>query len=130
MPHLQATVIMEIKRWIDDNLDKNITIASAAKRAGYSKRHLQRIFKHHTGLSFARYIRQEKIMKATSDLLTTSMPVIDIASKYGFDDQQSFSKIFKKRAARARPIGTCGAAGLRGAVGGKAFLLGSPWRSF
>ena len=96
MPHLQATVIMEIKRWIDDNLDKNITIASAAKRAGYSKRHLQRIFKHHTGLSFARYIRQEKIMKATSDLLTTSMPVIDIASKYGFDDQQSFSKIFKK----------------------------------
>lgn len=51
MPQLQATVIMEITMWIDANLDKNITIAIAAKRAGYSKRHLQRIFKDHTGLS-------------------------------------------------------------------------------
>ncbi|MDC0725776.1 helix-turn-helix domain-containing protein [Phytobacter diazotrophicus] len=96
MPQLQATVIMEITMWIDANLDKNITIAIAAKRAGYSKRHLQRIFKHHTGLSLVRYIRQKKIMEATSDLQKTSMPIIEIASKYGFDDQQSFSKAFKK----------------------------------
>jgi len=90
MPQLQATVIMEITMWID------ITIAIAAKRAGYSKRHLQRIFKDHTGFSLARYIRQKKIMEATSDLQKTSMPIIEIASKYGFDDQQSFSKTFKK----------------------------------
>jgi len=96
MPQLQATVIMEITMWIDANLDKNITIAIAAKRAGYSKRHLQRIFKDHTGFSLARYIRQKKIMEATSDLQKTSMPIIEIASKYGFDDQQSFSKTFKK----------------------------------
>jgi len=35
-------------------------------------------------------------MELTSDLKTTRTPGIEITSKYGFDDQQSLSKNFKK----------------------------------
>jgi hypothetical protein len=35
--------------WIDNNLDSRLDIETVARRSGYSKWHLQRLFKEHTG---------------------------------------------------------------------------------
>ena len=40
--------IHDLLDWIDNNLDSRLDIETVSKRAGYSKWHLQRIFKEHT----------------------------------------------------------------------------------
>ncbi len=43
-----AAVIHDLLDWIDNNLESRLDIETVARRAGYSKWHLQRIFKEHT----------------------------------------------------------------------------------
>ncbi|HBL8952555.1 TPA: AraC family transcriptional regulator, partial [Enterobacter hormaechei] len=41
--------IHDLLDWIDNNLDSRLDIETVSRRAGYSKWHLQRLFKEHTG---------------------------------------------------------------------------------
>lgn len=41
--------ITDLKAWIDNNLEEKLDINTVADRAGYSKWHLQRMFKRQTG---------------------------------------------------------------------------------
>lgn len=60
--------IHDLLDWIDNNLDSRLDIGTVARRAGYSKWHLQRLFKEHTGYPLAEYIRAQnyKIGRALS----------------------------------------------------------------
>ncbi len=44
----QTNIIRDLLRWIDDNLDKPLSLDNVAAKAGYSKWHLQRMFKEVT----------------------------------------------------------------------------------
>ncbi|EMH6517486.1 helix-turn-helix domain-containing protein [Raoultella planticola] len=89
-------IIDEITQWIDSNLHKPLRIEDVAARAGYSKWHLQRIFVQVKEVSLGKYIRDKKLRLAAKDLIETNEPVISIACKYGFDSQQTFTRIFSK----------------------------------
>jgi AraC family transcriptional activator of mar-sox-rob regulon len=45
--------IHDLLDWIDNNLESRLDIDTVSRRAGYSKWHLQRIFKEHTGIPSA-----------------------------------------------------------------------------
>ncbi|UYU30897.1 RamA family antibiotic efflux transcriptional regulator [Siccibacter colletis] len=94
---LPAQVIETIADWIDDNLHKPLRIDDVARHAGYSKWHLQRLFHHHKGESLGRYIREKKLKLAAQDLCATNDRVLDISMKYGFDSQQTFTRLFTRR---------------------------------
>ena len=51
--------IHDLLDWIDNNLDSRLDIETVSRRAGYSKWHLQRLFKEHTGSPLAEYIRAQ-----------------------------------------------------------------------
>ncbi|MBJ3813636.1 helix-turn-helix domain-containing protein [Shimwellia pseudoproteus] len=93
---IPAQVIEDLLVWIDNNLDKPLRIDDIARYAGYSKWHLQRMFLNHTGHNLARYIRERKLRLAARDLCTTTETVYQICSRYGFESQQSFTRIFTK----------------------------------
>lgn len=90
-------IIDEITQWIDSNLHKPLKIEDVAARAGYSKWHLQRIFMQVREISLGKYIRDTKLRLAAKDLIATNEPVMVIAFKYGFDSQQTFTRIFSKK---------------------------------
>ncbi|MDU3991992.1 MAG: AraC family transcriptional regulator [Enterobacter sp.] len=73
--------IHDLLDWIDNNLDSRLDIETVSRRAGYSKWHLQRIFKEHTGSPLAEYIRAQIAL--------------------GFDSQQSFNRSFKRQYGQA-----------------------------
>ena len=52
-----GAIIQDLIDWIDNHLDSRLDIDTVARRAGYSKWHLQRIFKEHTGQPLGEYIR-------------------------------------------------------------------------
>ncbi|MCS2154209.1 helix-turn-helix domain-containing protein [Scandinavium goeteborgense] len=90
-------IIDEITQWIDSNLHKPLKIEDVATRAGYSKWHLQRIFVQVKEVSLGKYIKDKKLRLAARDLIETNEPVINIAYKYGFDSQQTFTRVFSKK---------------------------------
>lgn len=71
-----------------------------AAKAGYSKWHLQRMFKDITGNAIGAYIRARRLSKAAVALRLTSRPILDIALQYRFDSQQTFTRAFKKQFAQ------------------------------
>lgn len=90
-------IVHDLIKWIDLNLDKKIKIEDISTRSGYSKFYIQRVFKSVTGFTCAEYIRNRKLECASEDLLCSQMPVMDVAMKYGFESQQIFTRIFKRR---------------------------------
>ncbi|HDM8271861.1 helix-turn-helix domain-containing protein [Scandinavium manionii] len=89
-------IIDEITQWIDSNLHKPLKIEDVAARAGYSKRHLNQIFVQVKEVSLGKYIRDTKLKLAVKDLIDTNESIMEIAYKYGFVSQRTFTRVFPK----------------------------------
>ncbi|WP_235410045.1 helix-turn-helix domain-containing protein [Proteus terrae] len=88
-------IIKELLLWIEVNLEKPLLLDDVAIRSGYTKWHLQRVFKQATGLTLASYIRGRRLTKAATELRLTKLPILTVALRYQFDSQQPFTRRFK-----------------------------------
>lgn len=93
----QANIIRDLLSWLESHLDQPLSLDNVAAKAGYSKWHLQRMFKEVTGQAIGAYIRARRLSKAAVALRLTSRPILDIALQYRFDSQQTFTRAFKKQ---------------------------------
>ncbi|PKH22337.1 DNA-binding transcriptional regulator SoxS [Enterobacterales bacterium CwR94] len=93
-------IIHTLTEWIDANLDKSLSIDEVAAKSGYSKWHLQRMFRTVTHQTLGNYIRERRLTLAAEALCTTQRPVFDIAMQYGYDSQQTFSRVFRRQFAQ------------------------------
>lgn len=104
-----GAIIQDLIDWIDNHLDSRLDIDTVARRAGYSKWHLQRIFKEHTGQPLGEhtgqplgeYIRAKKLQKSIERLAHSNEPILNVAIALGFDSQQSFNRSFKRQYGQA-----------------------------
>jgi len=71
-----------------------ISLDQLAAEACLSKFHFLRLFRTAFGLSPYQYIQHLRIEKARVLLADSVMPVADIADQLGFDNSQSFSRLF------------------------------------
>ncbi|HAK36579.1 MAG TPA: MDR efflux pump AcrAB transcriptional activator RobA, partial [Pantoea sp.] len=83
----QAGIIRDLLVWLESHLDQPLSLDNVALKAGYSKWHLQRMFKDVTGHAIGAYIRARRLSKAAVALRLTSRPILDIALQYRFDSQ-------------------------------------------
>ena len=93
----QAGIIRDLLVWLESHLDQPLSLDNVALKAGYSKWHLQRMFKDVTGHAIGAYIRARRLSKAAVALRLPSRPILDIALQYRFDSQQTFTRAFKKQ---------------------------------
>lgn len=93
----QINIITDLIKWIEKNLEQPLSIDHVAEKSGYSKWHLQRMFKKVTGQILGTYIRHRRLTHAALALRLTSKPILDIAMQYRFDSQQTFTRSFKKQ---------------------------------
>ena len=93
----QAGIIRELLVWLEGHLDQPLSLDNVAAKAGYSKWHMQRMFKDVTGHAIGAYIRARRLSKAAVALRLTARPILDIALQYRFDSQQTFTRAFKKQ---------------------------------
>ncbi|MBK4715684.1 MULTISPECIES: MDR efflux pump AcrAB transcriptional activator RobA [Tenebrionibacter/Tenebrionicola group] len=96
----QAGIIRDLLTWLESHLDQPLSLDNVAAKAGYSKWHLQRMFKEVTGHAIGAYIRARRLSKSAVALRLTARPILDIALQYRFDSQQTFTRAFKKQFAR------------------------------
>ena len=93
----QAGIIRDLLIWLEGHLDHPLSLDNVAAKAGYSKWHLQRMFKDVTGHAIGAYIRARRLSKSAVALRLTARPILDIALQYRFDSQQTFTRAFKKQ---------------------------------
>ncbi|MBP2169366.1 AraC family mar-sox-rob regulon transcriptional activator [Erwinia toletana] len=93
-------IIHTLTDWIEQNLDKTLSIDEVAAKSGYSKWHLQRMFRSVTKQTLGGYIRERRLTLAAEALSHTQRPVFDIAMQYGYDSQQTFSRVFRRQFAQ------------------------------
>lgn len=86
----------KIKRYIENNLDTDISVTSIAKQFYLSETHVIRIFKEKYGITPKQYILKAKIDSSKILLLDTSLQIKEIAMTYHFADSYHFSHTFKR----------------------------------
>ncbi|AZV58067.1 helix-turn-helix transcriptional regulator [Clostridium sp. AWRP] len=82
--------------YIENNLNNKIELEDIAHKVFLSKYHFHRIFHSVVGEPVAEYIRRRRLKEAANELLNTDNKIVDIALKYQFSSQESFTKAFKK----------------------------------
>ncbi len=86
-----------IKKYIRDNVDRNISVDELAGLTFLSKYHFIRVFTAHFEATPHKYITTLRVERAKELLLYDSfLTVGDVAAKMDFDSQQTFSAWFKK----------------------------------
>ncbi|NBM82517.1 MULTISPECIES: helix-turn-helix domain-containing protein [unclassified Proteus (in: enterobacteria)] len=95
---MAENVVNDILKWLETQLQRNegIKIDTIANKSGYSKWHLQRIFKDFKGCTLGEYVRKRRLLEAAKSLQEKDMSILDIALMYGFSSQATFTRIFKK----------------------------------
>ena len=86
-------------RFLDMVFDRGTAltgVSAYAGKLGVSPNHLNRVVKTGTGRSAGEWIDISRITLSKFLLRQSGMPVIDIASRCGFDDQSYFSRFFRK----------------------------------
>ncbi len=93
----EADIIGGLLNWLENHLDLPLRLDDMAAKSGYSKWHLQRMFRYTTGQTLGAYARQRRLSRAAVALRVSTLPVLDIALQYHFDSQQTFTRSFKRQ---------------------------------
>ena len=86
----------QIREYIEDNWESQITISRLAIVFGYEEHYFCTLFKKQTGMTLHHFISTVKMEEAVR-LLSNGVNVMDTAYKIGYTDPFTFSKAFKRQ---------------------------------
>jgi two-component system response regulator YesN len=89
-------VIFRAIDFIRKNYMKKITLEDVAAHVYLCPSYFSKIFKEETKCNFSRYLNEVRIENSKALLLDENIPLVDVSSIVGFEDQSYFSKVFKK----------------------------------
>lgn len=92
-----SDTVYRIMEYIKSNYNQKISLDQLAAYTYLSKPYISSVFRRETGMTVSAYINQVRIEKSKSLLKKVGVPIVDIASLCGFEDQSYFTKVFKKQ---------------------------------
>jgi len=88
--------IEEAMLFIDQNVEKDLSLEEIAKAAGMSRTYFSTIFKKLNGISPWDYITAKRIEKSIERLKDGNETVLEIACACGFNNTANFNRAFRK----------------------------------
>lgn len=82
--------------YIENNLTNDINVEDVSDHVYASSFNFQRIFNLVTGMTIGDYIRNRRLSLAGHEIFHTKNRMIDVAMRYQYDTQESFSKAFTR----------------------------------
>ncbi|MGF8219361.1 helix-turn-helix domain-containing protein, partial [Klebsiella pneumoniae] len=76
-------IIQTLIEWIDEHIDQPLNIDIVARKSGYSKWYLQRMFRTVMHQTLGDYIRQRRLLLAAEALRTTAAWRLQIENRPG-----------------------------------------------
>ncbi|WP_342387204.1 helix-turn-helix transcriptional regulator [Salinicoccus bachuensis] len=88
------TLIQSMINWIEENLAGEFNLDDLAEYIGYSPYYCSFKFHQITGVTIKSYVKSRRLYLSTKDLEQQNK-IIDIAIKYNYSSQESYSRAFK-----------------------------------
>lgn len=82
--------------YIEKHLCESIKLDKIAKQSYFSEFHFHRLFRKTVGTSVMEYVRKRRLSMAARELTETDEKITNIAFKYQFSSEESFSRAFKR----------------------------------
>jgi two-component system, response regulator YesN len=89
------TPIREAIEYINQHLKNELTQKEVAEHVHLNPSYLSVLFKEHVKMTFSEYVTRRRIQRAKDLLISTTLPINDIAEESGYKTAKYFIKIFK-----------------------------------
>ena len=89
-------IVLSSQQFMEKNYPKKISIDVMSNDLGISPRHFKRRFKKATGENPLTYLQLLRVENAKHKLETTRDPINEITWDVGYEDINSFRKLFRK----------------------------------
>ena len=87
---------IEIKKYIQSNYSRKITLEDISDALHISPRHAQRIFSDYFGVSYAKTLNLYRMNYAKNYLARTNLTIDEIAERVGLSSAQAMSRLFRE----------------------------------
>ena len=91
--------IIELQKaidYIENNIEEDINFETISKEIGMSSYYFHRMFSYVVGITPTEYIRNRRLSLAADELNRNNSNILDIAIKYRFNSNESFTRAFTK----------------------------------
>lgn len=88
--------VEQVLKYILKNYYQRLTVEGIIESIPYSRRVFERRFKEETHMTIYQYVQKVRIDKLAELLLTTDLPLAEVAAMAGFDDYNNVSRTFVK----------------------------------
>lgn len=95
-PLQQEENIYQILDYIDRHLDGDLSLNQMSQTFGYNPSYFSKFFYRNTGTHFAKYLLRRRLDRSRQLLLSTTMPLEQIAGCVGFYDASHFIRKFRE----------------------------------
>lgn len=93
-PNVSAQ-IQGCREYIELHAEQELKLAQLAKQVGYSEYYLSRKFKKEMGVSISTYIKYVRVERSKLMLMSTGVPISQIADTFHFASSSHFSEAFR-----------------------------------
>lgn len=93
---LSGSRLRRVREFINEHLDRDLTLAEMAAVAGLSPYHFARAFKRSTGRTPQQYMIERRIERAKQLLAKSELPIVEISASTGFKNQSHFTTTFRR----------------------------------
>ena len=87
--------LLRVTHYIDEHYSEGVSLEEVAEATGISRYYVSHLFKELMDNTFVGYVNELRLNHAAMLLLTTDSPIIEIASKSGFNNLSNFNRAFK-----------------------------------
>lgn len=89
--------IAKILKYVNENINKKLSLSTAAKEVNLSKQYLAFLFKQELNTTFTAYVNDQRFMLARDLIINSDMKLEEIATNVGFENYNYFSRLFKEK---------------------------------
>ena len=93
---IPSTTLKWLCRYIDDNLNADLSLVNLASLTGYNPQYLSGLFRRRFGMTLSHYITQRRLTVAQELLADSRVPIQDIVLRLGFASHSYFSRFIRK----------------------------------
>lgn len=94
--HARTEPVRAAQSYLREHLDLPLRVSELAARVGLSTSHFSAQFRRATGGGVVEYVKRLRMARASELLITTTMPVAEIARAVGYDDPFYFTRQFRR----------------------------------
>ena len=92
----EERTITSITRYLQEHMGDDLSLSILAEEFHLNPQYISQLFKSEIGVGFLAYLTGIRMERAKKLLLTTDLPVAEVAEQCGYGDYRVFTKVFKK----------------------------------